>query len=216
LDFEFQEIIPGLVAKVRKRIGADLPTVLLPVHDKLVSTSVAMYQYAESINPICSEHAKYFVYLAKEQGFNARVIWLQGHTTAEIFHYKHGWVMVDTYGNQMFRHKQNGAYASVTVLVNNYKDYTLIRPVPRLPNYRAGNIPPGKSLVIYKNQELIVEIDYNDVYRMPLENRSVTFLLKTFFIGMDMHGKQWVHQNSGKVGNLNLKKIINSTYEELF
>lgn len=217
MDFEFQELIPELVAKVRKRVGADLPIVKLPVHRKLISTSTAMHQYPEGIYPICSEHAKYLVYLAKDLGINARVIWMQGHTTAEVFHSRHGWVMVDTYQNQIFKHKQNGAYASVTDLVNNYEDYRLIIPVPGLPIYRAGNIPPpDHSPVVYKNQELIVEIDYDDVYRMPLANRSATFLLKTFFVRMDMHGKQWVRQNSEKVGNLNLQKIINSTYEELF
>ena len=98
LDYNFQKIVPEMVSNVRRRIGKDsFWSNDNYTADKVISTSEEMFQSPEMIYPICTEQAKYLVYLAKERGLNARVLWLSGHTVAEVYHTLLGWVMIDPY-----------------------------------------------------------------------------------------------------------------------
>ena len=116
LDYNFQKIAPEMVSNVKRQFTrAKYYQSLYNVG--LLSTSEEMFQSPEMIYPICSEQAKYLVYLAKENGINARVLWLSGHTVAEVYHTLLGWVMIDPYTERFFMHKDNKSYASVTDLI---------------------------------------------------------------------------------------------------
>ncbi|MBI4178606.1 transglutaminase domain-containing protein [bacterium] len=52
---------------------------------------------------LCSEYSKIVVAAAQSLGLTGRVIWMDGHTTSEIFFPGYGWVVVDSNGNLMFR-----------------------------------------------------------------------------------------------------------------
>ena len=53
----------------------------------------------------CSEASKVFSIIMQSLGYQARVIWMKGHTVSEVFTEKNGWVLVDVYGNVVFRNK---------------------------------------------------------------------------------------------------------------
>ena len=210
LDYNFQKIVPEMVSNVKIRIGKDhkYPAV------KVLSTSEEMFQSPEMIYPICSEQAKYLAYLAKEMGLNARVLWLSGHTVAEVYHTLLGWVMIDPYTERFFMHKDNKSYASVTDLITNYDNYVQFKVISDSTGNSIKNIEDKSLRRIYENQAVIVELEADDVYKIHLVTRSLPFMLKTFFIEMELGGRQWLRPDSERLGNFNLLKIVGSIFRD--
>ncbi len=210
LDYNFQKIVPEMVSNVKIRIGKDhkYPAV------KVLSTSEEMFQSPEMIYPICSEQAKYLVYLAKERGINARVLWLSGHTVAEVYHALLGWVMIDPYTERFFMHKDNKSYASVTDLITNYDNYVQLKVISDSTEYNNKNIEDKSLRRIYEDQVVIVELEADDVYKIHLVTRSLPFMLKTFLIEMELGGRQWLRPDSERLGNFNLLKIVGSIFRD--
>lgn len=60
---------------------------------------------------ICSEDAKIFVALMQSAGTPARVLWMCGHTTSEVYDGQQ-WIVVDTHQGLMF--KRAGKYLALT------------------------------------------------------------------------------------------------------
>jgi hypothetical protein len=210
LDYNFQKIVPEMVSNVKIRIGKDhkYPAV------KVLSTSEEMFQSPEMIYPICSEQAKYLAYLAKERGINARVLWLSGHTVAEVYHTLLGWVMIDPYTERFFMHKDNKSYASVTDLITNYDNYVQLKVISDSTENNKKDIEDNSLRRIYENQAVIVELEIDDVYKIHVVDRSLPFTLKSFFIEMDLGGRQWLRPDSKRLGNFNLLKIVGSIFRD--
>jgi len=210
LDYNFQKIVPEMVSNVKRQMGKNHNYTAV----KVLSTSEEMFQSPEMIYPICSEQAKYLVYLAKERGINARVLWLCGHTVAEIYHTLLDWVMIDPYKERFFMHKDNKSYASVTDLITSYDNYVQLKVISDSTENNEKIIEINSLRHIYENQAVIVELEADDVYKIHLVTRSLPFILKTFFIEMELGGRQWLRPDSERLGNFNLLKIVGSIFRD--
>ncbi len=210
IDYNFQKIVPEMVSNVKRQIGKNHNYTA----EKILSTSEEMFQSPETIYPICSEQAKYLVYLAKEMGLNARVLWLSGHTVAEVYHTLLGWVMIDPYTERFFMHKDNKSYASVTDLITNYDNYVQLEVISTSTVNNKKNIKANSLRHVYEKQTVIVELEANDVFKIHLVDRSLLFILKTFFVEMELGGRQWLRPDSERLGNFNLLKIVGSIFRD--
>ena len=211
LDYNFLEIVPEMVANVKRQIGKSHNNTA----DIVLSTSEEMFQSPEMIYPICSEQAKYLVFLAKKRGINARVLWLYSHTVAEVYHTHLGWVMIDPSNEEFFMHRNNKSYASVTDLITNFDNYVPLNVISASTGNNRENIEDNSFHVhVYKKQTVIVELEVNDVFKIHLVDRSLLFILKTFFIQMELGGRQWIRPDSERLGNFNLLKIVGSIFRD--
>jgi hypothetical protein len=91
-----EKIIIKLTKFVRKKM----------YHQKNIISSLDQFVQSGKVAGICSGYSKFFACLCQALGYQARVIWLQNHTVSEVYFPDQGWVMVDTYGNVIFKNEQ--------------------------------------------------------------------------------------------------------------
>ena len=111
-------------------------------------------------------------------------------------------------------HKDNKSYASVTDLITNYDNYVQLKMISDSTENNKKDIEDKSLRRIYENQAVIVELEADDVYKIHLVNRSLPFMLKTFFIEMELDGRQWLRPDSERLGNFNLLKIAGSIFRD--
>jgi len=125
---------------------------------------------------ICSEAAKIFVALMESTGTPARVIWMCGHTTAEVFDPSTGWILVDPHGNMMAR--RDGKYLSVLEVIGQ-TDFEAISVTnsPGKDFARSGHLKQSDS--VYRRNDCIVAIDPDDVFDFQSRLRNPVALLRS-------------------------------------
>ena len=122
--------------------------------------------------------------------------------------------MIDPYNEQFFMHRNFKSYASVTDLITNNDNYVQLKVTSALTGNNKKNIEANSSRYVYENQAVIVELEVDDVYKIHLVARSLPFILKTFFIEMELGGRQWIRPDSERLGNFNLLKIVGSIFRD--
>ena len=88
----------------------------------------------------------------------------------------------------------------------------LLRIVRETPVYRATNISIAVSRAVFENQNIIAVMSEEDMYRMSALNRSIPFILRTFFVRAEMRGRQWLRPTSDRLGCFNLWKTMVSLF----
>jgi hypothetical protein len=131
---------------------------------------------------ICSESSKIFVTLMEIMNVPARVIWMNGHTTTEVF-YKKNWVMIDAYGN-IFAKNNKGKFLSVYDIVSSFSSCNFFKIIdedlkePR--NYLDTNYLKN-SQNPYAKQNLLLTIINNDLFELHVRVRSIWHIFISFF-----------------------------------
>lgn len=110
----------------------------------------------EEYPAICSGYSKFLVSLAQALGYQARVIWLDGHTTSEIYFPEYGWVLVDSSGNLIFQ-DESGKYVSLLYAVENF-DKVIPKRIASQTNNDHDGLSSGGYLN-YKENDIIVAIE---------------------------------------------------------
>jgi len=129
---------------------------------------------------ICSEAAKIFSIIAQVMGYPARVIWMNGHTTAEIF-INNKWILVDPYFNVMF--KSNNKYLSLLETIRLLKEHKAF-PIQIIKPLFKENPDFNKTpslLNVYKNQHLFIVLSGKNILNIDIGSRNLRKILNYFF-----------------------------------
>jgi hypothetical protein len=82
----------------------------------------------------CSGYAKLFVMVANHFGFRARVVWLFGHVSAEVFSSQHKkWIAVDVQNNIVHKNEQSQYVGYVDII-----SYNLTNPGGNISSIQLG------------------------------------------------------------------------------
>ncbi|MHC4605768.1 MAG: hypothetical protein ACYTAF_02400 [Planctomycetota bacterium] len=127
----------------------------------------------------CSEYAKLTTSLAAFRNIPARVVWVSGHTVSEIWRKDlKKWVLVDTYGNQMFFPPGGGGFLNVADLINDAQA-EMSRPVFSVD-------PPAfepKALELYRITDICVVLEGPRLYDFHKRNYAPDVLIGYLFGG---------------------------------
>lgn len=149
---------------------------------------------------ICSEYAKLAVAVAQAMGLAGRVIWLDGHTTSEIYFPGYGWVVVDTNGNLMFENS-TGRWGAVADILDSFDSWT---PVHLMSE--PGNDPDFADLTIrqaYRNNRLAMVIEGARLMDFDLRTREVKSVFRYLASGTPIfRAGQLTSNGRNPVGNL--------------
>ena len=155
---------------------------------------------------ICSESSKLAVIFAQSLGYNGRVVWMYGHTVSEIYHPDKGWLMIDTYGNVMF--KRNGEYLSIVDIISDYKNTQPLNIVEANYLKNIDYIVSGylqNETNVYSKQNLMVILRGGDLLDMRNANRVPSLVFKSILgLNYAIYGIQYVGEERDKVGNFGL------------
>ena len=162
----------------------------------------------EDYKSICSENAKIFAGLMYSIGYHSRVIWMCGHTVAEIYHPAKGWILIDPYGNVVFKDKHD-QYMSLLSIKENYQNAKAENIIEKIysenPDYIESNYFNNKENV-YNSQKCYVIIDGGSLFNFHNKSRNVSCILKSFLFGEATIAKgiQYVSTDSKKFGNFGI------------
>jgi len=158
---------------------------------------------------ICSESSKIFVTIMQALGYNARVIWMDGHTTSEVF-IGNKWILVDSYFNLMFKNKK-GEYISLLESVKNFKKNIPVRIVEPVYSNNTDFLIDSNIINIYNNQKLFVVLDGKHLFNFHKNTKDITKIIK-FIIGNNLIGRgiQFIGFGGSRVGNVGIFYIKNN------
>ena len=162
----------------------------------------------KNFKSICSESSKVFITIMDTYGYTGRVIWMNGHTVSEIYHKGHGWIMVDTYGNLIFK-DANGHLQSMLDINKNFEKLTPIHLTERIhddnPDYFESRFIFKKNNT-FNNQNLFVVIDNSYLDSFHKKTRSIPDVLKYLLFGKEFaRGIQFAKPSEKKVGNVGVE-----------
>jgi len=103
---------------------------------------------------LCSGYAKLLTAAAQALGYDARVVWMAGHTVSEVNFPGRGWVLVDSSGNLMFRNAE-GNWAGALYVVEHPDGVVPTRPADRTDN-DLDFMSSGRGSVYARNPVLVV------------------------------------------------------------
>lgn len=160
----------------------------------------------------CSESAKIFTTLMQVIGVPSRVIWMQGHTTSEVWD-GDSWIVVDAHGNMMAQDRR-GSYAGLIEVAGDFDAMQLERIVPEtasgpsiLPNFLTaqGQIKAGVKEAFAQN--LFVVMDVQDMLSYHENTRDVSKILHAGLVPGSVavgRGMQLLKPESKKAGNFGI------------
>ena len=154
----------------------------------------------EEYPAICSGYAQFLASIAQALGYQARVIWLDGHTVSEIYFSDYGWVLIDTSGNLIFQDK-DGNYVSLLYVVEHFEDVTPKRIAVRTEN-DPDALSSGNPAVFNKNK-IIVVIEGPRLFDFFVRTKSPSVLIN-YILGREdvAKGIQYTANGREKLGNL--------------
>jgi hypothetical protein len=134
---------------------------------------------------LCSEYAKVFVALCQALGIPARVIWMERHTTAEVWGSDRRPFVADPNGNLVFR-DANGKPMSVAQIVSG-------APAVAEPLVSEDEVGSGRrddpsffgteAIGVYHDPRLVFAIRGRDLFAFHSQNRSPMTVLRYLFGG---------------------------------
>jgi len=163
----------------------------------------------KKLDNICSENAKIFAALVQSIGYQSRVVWMCGHTVAEIYHPDSGWILIDPFGNTAFKDK----YGNYVDLLTINKDYQNVKPVNIIKrrhadcaDYIESNYFQKNKKIVYNDQRCYVALDGNSLFSFHVQHRKVSSILRSIIFGKSTVGKgiQYIAEDSEKFGNFGI------------
>jgi len=154
---------------------------------------------------LCSESSKIFISFMQSMNYSARVIWMNGHTISEVYSKENGWIVVDTYGNIMFKDKK-GKYQGILDITKKFNQLNVLEIVDAKyennPNYLDEGLS-NKEFDVYKKQNLFVIIEGKYLMDFHLNTRRVEKVLDFMLFNHPFAtGVQYLKEDSKKVGNV--------------
>ncbi len=154
---------------------------------------------------ICSEASKIFMTLSQAMGYYSRVLWINGHVVFEIYIHKK-WVLVDSFGNIMFKNKKTKDYVSLLDVLVHYKKVYPEQIVKRKYNDMTDYIDSKylqKDINVYNQQDLVVVLENTKIFQFHRKTHEIENIVKFMFLGESSisSGIQFLLPNSSKVGN---------------
>jgi len=171
-----------------------------------IRTQKTIFSTDPSFMNICSESAKVFVSIMATWGYTGRVIWMNGHTTAEIWNGTK-WVLVDPHGNVLAK-DQDGGYLSLIEVHQNFSNVEFERASQvmgdGLSDYLQSNYLE-RSNNVYKNQDLFFVIAAQDLFDFHTSARNVPDILSSLTGAPTVgQGYQFLTPSSEMVGNMSV------------
>ncbi|HPG30437.1 MAG TPA: transglutaminase-like domain-containing protein [bacterium] len=186
------EIIYAIVKFVRKH--------LKPEYNDISNIDAVFKNRDSEYDAICSGYSQLVCAAAQTLGFKSRTIWMQGHTVAEIYFSKSGWVMVDSNGNLIFRNKINNLFASCVDLITDFDSYIPFR-IDETINGNDYDYISMNETEVFKNNKTAVIIESRSLLSFTSDSRNPLKIVK-YLIGHNIaEGMQFVSHNSKKYGN---------------
>lgn len=173
------ELAKSIAAFVRSHLYAN--TTHPKNHDVLDSI-----HHEEEMPATCSGYSRLTVATANALGYNARVVWTQGHTISEV--YIDGWKVIDSTGDLMYNKSITDIHAGDTPIT--------------LTGVKGNDENYLDRLHKYENNPVIVMIDTEYLDTFAKRTTEPTTILK--YIAFDTPvatGKQY-SQNRTKLGNI--------------
>jgi hypothetical protein len=156
---------------------------------------------------ICSESSKIFATLMQSIGYPSRVIWMSVHTVSEIYTEKYGWIMVDTYGNIVFKDKQ-GRYKSLLDINANFHKLKPFNIVQKKYIENTDYIENGylnRESNVYNHENLFVVIDGKALGTFHKKTKDISAIIDfAIFNKPFASGIQYLKEDSKKVGNVGI------------
>ena len=150
---------------------------------------------------ICSEAAKIFVFLMSSLNVTSRVVWLNGHTVAEVWH-KNQWILVDPSSNTLAIDKFTKNNLSLTEVITLYPDVefeTINEVTDTLWDYRFD---AEKLHDILSNIEIIFVISNDKVFSFHKIDQKIERIFSSTFFNNKFKAKQFIGFDKAiKVGN---------------
>jgi len=171
-----------------------------------IRTLQTVFSLDTSFMNICSENAKVFVSIMAKWGYTGRVIWMNGHTIAEVWDGTK-WVLVDPHGNVLAKH-ENGNYLSLIEVNQNFENVEFERASQvmgdGLTDYLQINYLSNPDNV-YKKQNLFFIISAEDLFEFHSASRDVSDILTSLTGSPSVgEGYQLVTGSSEMVGNMSI------------
>jgi len=163
----------------------------------------------DNLDNICSENAKIFVALMQSIGYIGRVVWMCGHTVAEVYQPNSGWILIDPYGNIAFKDINDNFLDLLTI----NKNFDKVRPVNIIrrkysdcEDYIESKYFQKNSKNVYNNQKCFVTLDGDSLFSFHEQHRKASSILRSALFGEFIVGKgiQYVLKDSSKFGNVGI------------
>ncbi len=224
-DFNFNELNfkVSLSQEFKERVSNDLGPVLQDKKDVFFISSVLakyvrshLFHKSNTIHnvdeilespdehpAICSGYSKFLVSLAQAMGYEARVIWLNGHTVSEIYFPEYGWVLVDTSGNLIFQDK-DGKYVSLLYVVEHFED---VIPKRLVVESQQSNIS-SNGYIVFDDNDVIVVIEGPRLFDFDIRTKSPKVLIN-YILGKEdvAQGIQYTAGGRERLGNYRISVI---------
>jgi len=224
-SLRFPALTPELSRQIRHAVGLEGSPDMRGSIERFVRTTRAIMANAQGselrgINDIlsqdprfmhiCSEYAKVLSVVAQAHGLGSRTVWMQRHTTSEIFFPHHGWVHADAYGNVVFLDR-NGAPLSLLAYRSDPDAATPARiidsPQETLPDFNRSF---ARYKPIYTDNRLYMVLSGASVFDYAQGHRDVVKIIKSMLNIRDLgHGIQFLdHDNAlPRVGNVGMDAV---------
>lgn len=150
---------------------------------------------------ICSESSKIFAVLMQLSNIPSRVVWMNGHTVAEIWDTKK-WILVDAYWN-VRAFGENGLPLGVREVIHNFPSVTFAKVVKdsAINSLLHSDIDYTSSVEnVYQKQSLLLIVEGGDLF--SIHN------MKHDFVGIAL---SLVDFNGSSVGNAR-QLVLNDNY----
>jgi len=170
-----------------------------------------VFERSPDFQRICSEYAKVFCVLSQANGYTARVIWKQGHTTAEIHLPGEGWVHADPYGNIGFR-DQKGNLLGLLEYRASPESASLLR-LDSHPGHRGQpDFVDSFETVrhLYESNELYLVLFGGSLFGYPSSHRDPVRIFQSVFNARNLgEGMQFLGEGGSlpMVGNFGLDAV---------
>ena len=155
----------------------------------------------DDFSEICSEAAKIFVFLMSSLNVTSRVVWLNGHTVAEVWQ-KNQWILVDPSSNTLAIDKFTKNNLSLTEVITLYPDveFTTINELTdSLWDYRFD---AEKLHNILSNIEIIFVMSNEKVFSFHNIDQKIERIFSSTFFNNKFEARQFIGFDKAiKVGN---------------
>jgi hypothetical protein len=154
---------------------------------------------------ICSESSKIFATLMQSIGYPSRVIWMSVHTVSEIYTKKYGWILVDTFGNIIFKDSK-GEYKSLLEINANFNKLKPFNIVEKKYSNNSDYLESGyiyKKSNVFNDENLFVIIDGKSLGTFHNKTRDISSIIDfAIFNNPFSNGIQYLKDDSKRVGNV--------------
>lgn len=148
---------------------------------------------------LCSGYARLLAAAAQALGYDARVVWMAGHTVSEINFPGRGWVLVDSSGNLMFKDAE-GNWAGALDVVEHLDEVVPARPADRTDN--DPDFMSSGRLSVYARNPVLVVIEGARVLDFDARSKSPGPALRYVLLGRPVaRGIQYTGGGRPALGN---------------